>query len=159
ALDLAFFLPACVVAAVGLFRGMAVRVLAPPLLVFAALIGAESLGGFLFTAAAGEEVPVPVAVVLGVVALVAAALAWVALRPTGTPNAGVEPRSATVDSVDADHAWAGLGLALGAGIGAGLGIVAAVVLSLDVASGIVAGAAVGVIVGLLGGASVERGRS
>ena len=77
ALDLAFFLPLCAVAGIGLLRRTAVGAYGQPMLVWVALMGAGVVGGFLFSAAAGEEVPVVVAVVIGALSLASAALASV----------------------------------------------------------------------------------
>jgi hypothetical protein len=48
--------------------------LAVPVLTWTALMSAQIVGGFLFLAASGAEVPVPVAVVVSVIGLLAAAL-------------------------------------------------------------------------------------
>jgi hypothetical protein len=79
ALDLAFFLPLCAVAGIGLLRRNAAAAYGQPMLIWVALMGAGVVGGFLFTAAAGEEVPVVVAAVIGALSLVSAALAAVPL--------------------------------------------------------------------------------
>ena len=77
ALDLAFFLPLCAVAGIGLLRSTAAAAYGQPMLIWVALMGAGVVGGFLFSAAAGEEVPVVVAVVIGALSLISAALAAV----------------------------------------------------------------------------------
>lgn len=77
ALDLAFFLPLCAVAGIGLLRRTAVAAYGQPMLVWVALMGAGVVGGFLFSAVAGEEVPVVVPVVIGALSLASAALAAV----------------------------------------------------------------------------------
>lgn len=76
-LDLAFFLPLCVVAGIGLLRRNGAAAFAQPMLIWVALMGAGVVGGFLFSAAAGEEIPVPVAVVISALSLISAALAAV----------------------------------------------------------------------------------
>lgn len=55
------------------------------MLIWVPLMGAGVLGGFVFIAAAGEEVPVVVAAAIGGLALVSAILAAVPLvrRPSG----------------------------------------------------------------------------
>jgi hypothetical protein len=90
ALDLAFFLPLCAVAGIGLLRRKAVGAYSQPMLVWVALMGAGVVGGFVFSAAAGEEVPVVVAVVIGALSLASAALAFV-------PILGRASRALTVD--------------------------------------------------------------
>jgi hypothetical protein len=79
ALDLAFFLPLCAVAGLGLLRRKRVGALVQPMLIWVALMGAGVVGGFQFSAAAGEEIPVVVAVVITSLSLVSAALAAVPL--------------------------------------------------------------------------------
>lgn len=82
ALDLAFFLPLCVVAGVGLIRRNRAAGFAFPMLIWVALMGAGVVGGFVLMAAAGDEIPVPVVVVITGLSAVAAILAGVALvRP------------------------------------------------------------------------------
>jgi hypothetical protein len=91
ALDLAFFLPLCAVAGIGLLRQNAAAAYAQPMLIWVALMGAGVVGGFLFSAAAGEEVPAVVAVVIGALSLVSAALAAVPLAQRGSGGATVSP--------------------------------------------------------------------
>jgi hypothetical protein len=69
ALDLAFFLPLCIVAGVGLLRGMPPRAVAVPMLMWVPLMGAGILGAFVLMAVAGEEVPLPVLVVVAALGL------------------------------------------------------------------------------------------
>jgi hypothetical protein len=83
ALDLAFFLPLCVLAGVGLLRRTAAATFAFAMLIWAALMGAGVVGGFLLMAAAGDWTAVPVAVAvtgLGVVSSILAAAALVRPR-------------------------------------------------------------------------------
>jgi hypothetical protein len=95
ALDLAFFLPLCAVAGVGLLRRNAVGAYGQPMLIWVALMGAGVVGGFLFSAAAGEEVPVVVALVIGALSLASAALAFVPiLRHANRPLTINVPRPA-----------------------------------------------------------------
>jgi hypothetical protein len=75
ALDLAFFLPFCALAGFGLLLRNAAAAYAQPMLIWVALMGAGVVGGFLFSAAAGEEIPVAVAVVISALSIVSAALA------------------------------------------------------------------------------------
>jgi hypothetical protein len=75
ALDLAFFLPLCALAGVGLLRRTAAAVYGYAMLIWVALMGAGVAGGFLFSAAAGEVVPVAVALVIGVLSVVSAVFA------------------------------------------------------------------------------------
>jgi hypothetical protein len=75
ALDLAFFLPLCALAGIDLVRRNRAGAFAQPMLVWVALMGAGVVGGFLFSAAAGEENPIVVAVVISALSIVSAALA------------------------------------------------------------------------------------
>jgi hypothetical protein len=79
ALDLAFFLPLCALAGIGLLRHNRAGAFAQPMLIWVALMGAGVVGGFLFSAAAGEEIPIVVAVVISALSMVSAALAAVPL--------------------------------------------------------------------------------
>ena len=95
ALDLAFFLPLCAVAGIGLLRRAAAAAYAQPMLIWVALMGAGVVGGFLFSAAAGEEVPAVVALVIGALSVVSAALAAVPiLRHVPSPLIVDVPRPA-----------------------------------------------------------------
>jgi hypothetical protein len=83
ALDLAFFLPLCAIAGIGLLRGNGARAFAFPMLVWVPLMGAGVVGGMVLMAAAGDLTSVPVAVVitaLGVVSSILAAVAFVRPR-------------------------------------------------------------------------------
>jgi hypothetical protein len=91
ALDLAFFLPLCGLAGIGLLRRTSAAALAFPMLIWVPLMGAGVVGGFVLMAAAGDQAGVPVAVAvtgLGVVSsiLVAAPLVRPGLAPTRTPR-------------------------------------------------------------------------
>ena len=79
ALDLAFFLPLCALAGIGMLRHDRAGALGQPMLLWVTLMGAGVVGGFLFSAAAGEEIPVVVAVVITALSIVSAALAAVPL--------------------------------------------------------------------------------
>ncbi len=82
ALDLAFFLPLCVLAGVGLLRQNSAAVLAFPLLIWVPLMGAGVVGGFVLMAVAGDQAGVPVAVAVVGLGAVSAVLAVAALvRP------------------------------------------------------------------------------
>jgi hypothetical protein len=97
ALDLAFFLPLCALAGIGLLRRNPVAAFAQPMLVWVALMGAGVLGGFVFSAAAGEEIPVVVASVIAGLSLVAAALAAVPLvRRAPAQLRTISPRPAHI---------------------------------------------------------------
>ena len=75
-LDLAFFLPLAAAAGGALLRRLPIgERLALPVLVWTALMSAQIVGGFLFLAASGAAVPVPVAIVIAALGVVAAALA------------------------------------------------------------------------------------
>jgi hypothetical protein len=91
ALDLAFFLPLCAVAGIGLLRRSRAAAFAFPMLIWVALMGAGVVGGFLVMAAAGDQIAVPVVVAISVLSVASSILAAVALvrpgpvtRPTGT---------------------------------------------------------------------------
>src|SRR3954454_12006318 len=91
ALDLAFFLPLCAVAGLGLLRRRPAGALALAMLIWVPLMSAGILGGFVFAAAAGDEVPLAVAIVVGAVGLVSAILAVVPIArhragPSSTPR-------------------------------------------------------------------------
>jgi hypothetical protein len=75
ALDLAFFLPLCAMAGIGLLRRTAPGAYGQPMLIWVALMGAGVVGGFLFSAVAGEEVPAIVALVIAALSLASATLA------------------------------------------------------------------------------------
>jgi len=79
ALDLAFFLPLCALAGIGLLRRNVAEAFGQPMLIWVALMGAGVVGGFLFSAAAGKEIPVVVALVITVLSIVSAALAAIPL--------------------------------------------------------------------------------
>ena len=80
ALDLAIFLPLAVVAAVGVFRDSALAAsFAVPMLFWLFLTSAGVLGGFLFAARAGEQAPAAVAVLIGLIGVVAIGLAGLAI--------------------------------------------------------------------------------
>ena len=93
ALDLGLFLPLCVVAGVGLLRGVRVAgAFALPMLIWLFLTSAGIVGGFAFAALAGDEVPLVVAVLVsavGIVTLLPAAVAVLRVnardRATATP--------------------------------------------------------------------------
>jgi hypothetical protein len=79
ALDLAFFLPLCVIAGVGLLRRNGAAGFAFPMLIWVTLMGAGVVGGFLLMATAGDTAGVPIAVFITAISVVSAALAAVAI--------------------------------------------------------------------------------
>lgn len=87
ALDLAFFLPLCAIAGMGLLRGNGAAAFAFPMLVWVPLMGAGVVGGIVLMAFAGDLTAVPVAIVITALGVVSSILAAVAL---------VRPRTATV---------------------------------------------------------------
>jgi len=97
ALDLAFFLPLCALAGIGLLRRKGAAAYAQPMLIWVALMGAGVVGGFLFSALAGEAVPLAVALVIAALSVVSAVLAAVPLvrhAPSGSTVSGGMPRPA-----------------------------------------------------------------
>jgi hypothetical protein len=99
ALDLAFFLPLCAIAGLGLLRRNGAAAFAFPMLVWVPLMGAGVVGGIVLMAAAGDETALPVGsaiTVLGVVSSILAAVAVVrpraatGLAPTTTRTASLE---------------------------------------------------------------------
>ena len=82
ALDLAFFLPLCAIAGIGLLRGNAGAAFAFPMLVWVPLMGGGVVGGIVLMAAAGDLAAAPVAVVITALSVVSSILAAVAIvRP------------------------------------------------------------------------------
>ena len=84
ALDLAFFLPLCAIAGVGLLRGSGAAAWAFPMLIWVALMGAGVVGGFLMIAVAGDEIAVPIAVVIAGLSVVSGFLAVAAVVRPGS---------------------------------------------------------------------------
>jgi hypothetical protein len=82
ALDLAFFLPLCGMAGIGLLRHTSAAALAFPMLIWVPLMGAGVVGGFLLMAAAGDQAGVPVAVAITALGVVSSILAAAALVRT-----------------------------------------------------------------------------
>ena len=99
ALDLAFFLPLCALAGIGLLRRNAAAAYAFPMLVWVGLMGAGVVGGFLLMAAAGELVAVPVVVVISGLSVASSILAAIALVRPGsvTGLARTSPRPAHLE--------------------------------------------------------------
>jgi hypothetical protein len=97
ALDLGLFLPLCVVAGIGLLRGVRVaQAFALPMLIWLFLTSAGIVGGFAFAAQAGDEVPLAVAVVVGGVGIVNLLPAAVAVvRGDARHRAGETPAATT----------------------------------------------------------------
>jgi hypothetical protein len=79
ALDLAFFLPLCILAGIGILRGTPARTIAFPMLIWVPLMGAGILGAFLLVAVADGVVALPVVAVVAVLSLASAVLATHAL--------------------------------------------------------------------------------
>src|SRR4051794_29728314 len=86
ALDLAFFLPLCAIAGIGLLRGNGARAFAFPMLIWVALMGAGVVGGFLLIAVAGDEIALPVVIVITGLSVVSAALATAVVVRPATPR-------------------------------------------------------------------------
>jgi hypothetical protein len=82
ALDLAFFLPLCALAGIGLLRRTGAAAYAFPMLIWVALMGAGVVGGFLLVTLAGDQIAVPVVVAIGGLSVASSILAATALvRP------------------------------------------------------------------------------
>ena len=79
ALDLAFFLPLCAIAGIGLLRRNAAAALAFPMLLWVPLMGGGVVGGIVLMVASGDTTALPVAVVLTVLAAASAVLAGAAI--------------------------------------------------------------------------------
>ena len=96
ALDLAFFLPLCAIAGIGLLRRNGAAAFAFPMLVWVPLMGAGVVGGIVLMAAAGDQTAVPVAIAITVLGVVSSLLAAVAIvRPrAATGPAGLTARPA-----------------------------------------------------------------
>jgi hypothetical protein len=86
ALDLAFFLPLCVIAGVGLLRRTNEGRWAFPMLVWVPLMGAGVVGGIALMAAAGDQTALPVAVVISAVGVVSSILAVAAIVRSRAPS-------------------------------------------------------------------------
>jgi hypothetical protein len=99
ALDLGFFLPLCALAGIGLLRRNGAAVLAFPMLIWVAHMGAGVVGGFLMIAAAGDQIPAPVVVAIGGLSVASSILAAVALVRPGsvTGLTRTSPRPATLE--------------------------------------------------------------
>jgi hypothetical protein len=79
ALDLAFFLPLCALAGIGLLRRNGAAAFAFPMLIWVALMGAGVVGGFLLMATAGDQIAMSVVVALSGLSVASSVLAAVAL--------------------------------------------------------------------------------
>ncbi len=84
ALDLAFFLPLCTLAGIGLLRHTSAAAYAFPMLIWIALMGAGVVGGFLVMAAAGDQIELPVVVAISVLSVASSILAAVAIVRPGS---------------------------------------------------------------------------
>ena len=91
ALDLAFFLPLCIVAGLGALRGTPARAVAVPMLIWVPLMGAGIGGAFLLMAVGGEEVPLPVVGVIAVLGVAATLLATHAVMRSAAGGVGASP--------------------------------------------------------------------
>ena len=79
ALDLAFFLPLCALAGIGLLRRTGAAAYALAMLIWVALMGAGVVGGFLLMAQAGDRIAIPVVVAIGGLSVASSILATTAL--------------------------------------------------------------------------------
>ncbi len=93
ALDLAFFLPLCALAGIGLVRTNRAAAYAFPMLIWVALMGAGVVGGFLLMGAAGDQIAVPVVVAISGLSVGSSILAAAALR--GSESASGHARIST----------------------------------------------------------------
>jgi hypothetical protein len=92
ALDLAFFLPLCVIAGVGLLRRTNAALWAFPMLVWVPLMGAGVVGGIALMAAAGDRTALPVAGVIAVLGVASSMLAVAAVARSRAPSSLVDPQ-------------------------------------------------------------------
>jgi hypothetical protein len=83
ALDLAFFLPLCILAGIGVLRSHRAAVWAFPMLIWVALMGAGVVGGFLLMAVSGDQVPLPVVVAISGLSVASSVVAAAALARPG----------------------------------------------------------------------------
>jgi hypothetical protein len=99
ALDLAFFLPLCALAGIGLLRRNSAAAFAFPMLIWVALMGAGVVGGFLLMATAGDQIAVPVVAAISGLSVASSILAAVALVRPGsvTGLTRTSPRPATLE--------------------------------------------------------------
>jgi hypothetical protein len=82
ALDLAFFLPLCAIAGIGLVRRNGAAAFAFPMLLWVPLMGGGVVGGIVLMAVGGDQTAVPVAVVVTALSAVSSMLAAVGVvRP------------------------------------------------------------------------------
>ena len=81
ALDLAMFLPLCVLVGAGLLRGSRLGGFALPMLIWLSLTSAAVLAGFAIPALRGEALPIAPAVMVGAIGIVTTVLAALAFRP------------------------------------------------------------------------------
>ena len=91
ALDLAFFLPLCAIAGIGLLRRNGAAAFAFPMLVWVPLMGAGVVGGIVLMAVAGDQTAVPVAVVITALGVASSILAAVAVVRPRAGAAHVRP--------------------------------------------------------------------
>jgi hypothetical protein len=87
ALDLAFFLPLCALAGIGLLRGNSAGAFAFPMLIWVALMGAGVVGGFFLMAVAGDQIAVPVVVAISGLSVASSILAAIAIVRPGSVTA------------------------------------------------------------------------
>jgi hypothetical protein len=92
ALDLAFFLPLCALAGIGMVRGNSAAAYAFPMLIWVALMGAGVVGGFLLMAVAGDQIPALVVVAISGLSVASSILAAAALVRPGSAT-GLAPTS------------------------------------------------------------------
>jgi hypothetical protein len=79
ALDLAFFLPLCAIAGLGILRRNGAAAFAFPMLVWVPLMGGGVVGGIVLMAVAGDMTAIPIAFVITVLGVVSSILAALAL--------------------------------------------------------------------------------
>ena len=93
ALDLAFFLPLCAIAGIGLLRRNGGAAFALPMLLWVPLMGGGVVGGIVLMVASGDLAAVPVAVVITVLGVASAVLAAAAIVRSRPDSALVVPGS------------------------------------------------------------------
>lgn len=99
ALDLAMFLPLCVMSAIGLLRRSSFAAFAFPMLIWLFLTSVGVFAAFVISALGGSDFAVAPAAIVGGVGVLTAVLAGLVLRPSGRKASDATP----IGSAIADH--------------------------------------------------------